>query len=146
MNNPRVALAVVLLAASVYLVAQTQDQRQPSSPPTSPIPNSIPPAQNDHTAHGDSRTTAPHAIYSPNPDYTAKARVAGIEGLVGLQLTVTKEGKAEDVKVIKTLDPELDANAVRTVRTWKFRPATKNGQPTSVQIKVMVSFQLYRAH
>ena len=61
-----------------------------------------------------------------------------------LQLTVTQEGKVENVKVIKTLDPDLDANAVRTVRMWKFRPATKNGQPTAVQIKVMVSFRLYK--
>jgi TonB family protein len=70
--------------------------------------------------------------------------MAGIEGLVGLQLTVTEQGKAEDVKVIKTLDPELDANAVRTVRTWKFQPATKDGKPTAVQIKVTVSFRLYK--
>jgi TonB family protein len=144
MNNLRRAFAVALLAGSIYLIAQTQDQPPSSSQPTNPAPNSTPPAQNDHSPQGGSRTTPPHAIFSPNPDYTAKARMAGIEGLVGLQLTVTEQGKAEDVKVIKTLDPELDANAVRTVRTWKFRPATKDGQPTAVQIKVTVSFQLYK--
>lgn len=63
---------------------------------------------------------------------------------MGLQLTVTEEGKGEDVKVIKSLDPGLDANAVKTVRTWKFRPATKNGQPAPVHISVMLSFELYR--
>jgi protein TonB len=146
MKNLWTAFAVILLAGSIYLVAQTQDQPQSSSQPASPVPNSTPPAQNDQSPQGASRTTAPHAIYSPNPDYTAKARAAGIEGEVGLQLNVTKEGKAEDVKVIKSLDPELDANAVRTVRTWRFRPATKNGQPAAVQIRVMMSFQLYRQH
>jgi len=142
MKNLRMVFAVTLLVGGICLVAQTQDRPQSSSQPTNPAPNSVPPAQSDQS-HG-SRTTPPHAIYSPNPDYTARARVAGIEGLVGLQLTVTEQGKAEDVKVIKTLDPELDANAVRTVRTWKFRPATKNGQPTAVQIKVTVSFRLYK--
>ena len=67
-----------------------------------------------------------------------------LHGQVGLQLTVTEAGKVEDVKVIKSLDPELDANAVKTVRTWKFRPATKNGQPAPVHIRVMLSFELYR--
>jgi TonB family protein len=54
----------------------------------------------------------------------------------------SQTGKVEDVKVIKSLDRELDANAVRTVRTWKFRRATKDGQPAAVHITVMVSFQL----
>jgi len=146
MNNLRMAFALTLLGVAIYLVAQTQDQPQSPSQPTSRAPDSSPPAQTDHSDQGGSRTTPPHAIYSPNPDYTARARMAGVQGLVGLQLTVTEEGKAEDVKVIKTLDPGLDANAVRTVRTWKFHPATKNGQPTAVQIKVMVSFQLYKQH
>jgi len=139
-----ISFAIALTVGSICLVAHTQDQSQPSSQSASPAPNSTPPAQNDRAPQGSIRATAPHPIYSPDPEYTVRARKAGIEGFVELQLTVTQEGKVENVKVIKTLDPDLDANAVRTVRMWKFRPATKNGQPTAVQIKVMVSFRLYK--
>jgi hypothetical protein len=73
MKNLRTAFAVILLAGSIYLLAQAQDQPQSSSQPASPAPNSTPPTQNDQSPKGAGRTTPPHAIYSPNPDYTARA-------------------------------------------------------------------------
>lgn len=86
---------------------------------------------------------APRAVYAPNPQYTDKARRAKIKGTVLLQLTVTPEGEARDVKVTKSLSPDLDQKAVEAVRSWKFEPATKDEKPITVAIKVEVRFDLY---
>ncbi len=72
MKNLWMAFAVTLLAGSIYVVAQTMDPPQSSSPPASSAPNSTPPAQNDQSQKGASRTTPPQPIYDPNPDYTAR--------------------------------------------------------------------------
>jgi hypothetical protein len=72
MKNLWMAFAVTLLAGSIYVVAQTMDQPQSSSQPASPAPNSTPPAQNDQSHQGASRTTPPQPIYNPNPDYPAR--------------------------------------------------------------------------
>jgi len=37
----------------------------------------------------------------------------------------------------------LDEKAVEAVRTWRFEPAHKDGQPVAVQVNVEVNFRLY---
>ena len=87
--------------------------------------------------------TAPRAIYAPSPEYTDKARKAKINGTVVLSLIVTSEGEARDVRVTKSLTVDLDIKAVEAVRKWKFKPATKDGQPVAVQISAEATFRLY---
>ena len=75
--------------------------------------------------------------------HTEKARHQGIEGTVVLTIVVDATGNVTDVKVVQALDPGLDDSAARTVRTWKFQPATRGGKPVAVGIRVEVSFGLY---
>jgi len=86
--------------------------------------------------------TAPKAIYSPNPEYTDQARKRKVRGSVLLSLVVTAEGDVREPKVIRSLDQDLDKQAVAAVSKWKFTPATKDGQPVSVRIKVEASFNI----
>jgi TonB family protein len=86
---------------------------------------------------------APKPVYAPNPEYTEKARRKKINGVVVVAMIVTAEGKVCDVKVIKSLDPGLDKQAVLAVRTWKFQPATKDGEPVAVHLKTEVDFRIY---
>jgi protein TonB len=37
----------------------------------------------------------------------------------------------------------LDEKAIEAVKSWRFRPATLNGQPVATQIAVQVDFHLY---
>lgn len=143
MKNLWMAFAAALLAASMCLVAQAQDQPQSSSQPTNPTPNLTPPAQRDNSSQNGGRTTPPHAIYSPNPDYPEKARKAKVQGVVTLKLTVSPDGTTKDIQVVKHLRSDLDVNAVDAVRTWKFEPATKDGKPVAASINIGVAFTLY---
>ncbi len=60
-----------------------------------------------------------------------------------LELVVTPNGLPEDIKVAKSLGPELDKKAIEAVKTWRFEPAIKDGKPVMVKIKVEVKFALY---
>ena len=72
-----------------------------------------------------------------------RARKKKLRGTVILAIIVTPEGNVGDVKVVRGFDPEMDQNALNTVRTWKFEPTTKDGKPVAVAINVEASFKLY---
>ena len=88
--------------------------------------------------------TAPRAIYTPQPEFSEAARAAGYQGTCVLSLVVGADGKVWDVTVVRKLGMHLDEKAVEAVRNWTFEPAHKDGKAVPVQIKVEVSFHLYR--
>jgi TonB family protein len=87
--------------------------------------------------------TAPRTIYAPDPQYPEKERKARHRGTVVVELVVDTEGSTRNVTVIRPLGRDFDQAAVDAVRNWKFSPATRDGQPVAVRIKVEVSFRLY---
>jgi TonB family protein len=88
------------------------------------------------------RPTLPVAIYARDPEYTQQALVARLEGIVTLFVTVGRDGKVQQVLVEHGLGGGLDEQAARTVKTWMFKPATKDGDPVESQIRVEVSFKM----
>jgi protein TonB len=86
----------------------------------------------------------PEAIYSPRPNYTADAMRAKVQGLVALEAVVRPDGSVGDVRITRSLDPHfgLDQEAIRTVKSWRFRPARRNGEPVPVWVDVELSFTL----
>jgi TonB family protein len=48
-----------------------------------------------------------------------------------LDIVINTEGNVSEVTVRKSVHPQYDKKLVETVRTWKFRPATKDGQPVN---------------
>ncbi len=85
---------------------------------------------------------APKVINKVEPKYTEEARAAKISGSVKLRVVVTKEGKADNIRVIESLDAGLDANAVDAIQQWDFQPATLKGQPVDVEANIEVNFKL----
>lgn len=74
------------------------------------------------------------------PDYQ---RDNNIQGTVVLQFTVEKDGKVSNVKVNKSVDRGLDAEAVRVLkRSPSWIPGTLAGRPVRVEYSVPVSFSL----
>ena len=87
--------------------------------------------------------SAPIPIYKPEPAYSEEARKAKYQGTVVLFIVVDASGAVTECRVIKPLGLGLDEKAVETVKTWKFKPALKNGTPVPVQVTVEVSFRLF---
>jgi TonB family protein len=102
-------------------------------------------------AHGDSPRRAgvngnglPMCIYCPPPLYTNEARKAKISGSVVFQVTVTQDGRAVDVRVLKGMPFGMNEQAIKAVSKWKFKPAEgEDGKPASVLVPIEVTFRLY---
>jgi TonB family protein len=86
--------------------------------------------------------TLPKKLQGGNPSYTENARAAAIQGTVVLDCVVLDTGTVGDVRVSKSLDRELDAEAIRTLRQWRFTPGEREGRPVPVQVSVEMTFSL----
>ena len=75
--------------------------------------------------------------------YPQAAHAAGTEGRVVLKFKVGKDGTVQNVKVIKSVDPELDAEAVRVVSSSPaWTPGQQNGEPVAVSYTFPVIYKL----
>jgi TonB family protein len=84
----------------------------------------------------------PTVIYKEDPEYTEEAQAARIEGAVKLQVEITTEGIAQNIRVVTSLNPGLDAKAIAAVSRWRFKPGMKDGQPVAVYATIEVNFHL----
>ena len=87
--------------------------------------------------------SAPRAIFQPDPEYSEEARKAKYQGTVVLWVVIGPDGRTHDIRVQRSLGLGLDEKAMQAVRTWKFEPARKDGQPVAVQVNIEVNFRLY---
>jgi len=87
--------------------------------------------------------TPPKATYSPDPDYSEKARRDKYMSIVRIAGTVDLQGAFTDLCVAQAAGEGLDEKALEAVTTWKFQPATLQGEPVAVRLNVEVSFRLY---
>lgn len=78
-----------------------------------------------------------------NLRYPTKAREAGKQGRVIVQFVVRKDGSLSDFKVLRPVDPWLDAEAIRVISTMpKWKPGMQEGKPVSVKFTLPVAFML----
>jgi TonB family protein len=84
----------------------------------------------------------PVPIKSVEPKYTAEARLAGIQGDVDLDIVVLANGTVGDVRVTKSLEPGLDAQAIVSAKQWLFKPAMKDGSPVNMIVGLAIEFRL----
>ena len=88
--------------------------------------------------------TMPTLLKDVKPSYTAAAVQARTQGSVAIDCIVLPDGRVGDVRVTKKLDPELDAEAIRVLKQWRFSPGKRNGEAVPVQITVELTFTLAR--
>jgi len=80
---------------------------------------------------------------SSNIKYPAEAKSKGIEGKVFVEFVVGVNGKVSGVKVLRGVDPLLNAEAVRVVSMLPdFIPGSANGKPVAVSYVIPVTFSL----
>jgi protein TonB len=81
------------------------------------------------------------------PRYPMLARRLGEQGAVLLTITIGADGSVENAAVAKSSGKaDLDEAAVIWVTDhWKYRPASRNGQPVAAQIEAQVVFDLNQA-
>jgi protein TonB len=96
-----------------------------------PVHVDAPPPQSGDAGACTEPPGKPEPTLKTDIEYTEEARAAGIEGRLVLEVTVDADGNVSDVKVITGVDPALDAAAISTVKTWRFKPAVACGKPVA---------------
>jgi TonB family protein len=102
------------------------------------------PVEERNTAAGergvDGEVKAPVVVARVEPKYSEAARKGRIGGVVMVEMIFTKDGKVEDVRLLRSVLSSLDLAVMDAVRQWKFQPATIDGQPVSVVFNLTLRF------
>ena len=78
-----------------------------------------------------------------NIKYPVSAQKNLLEGRVILQFIVDKKGRLSDIKVARSVEPSLDAEAVRVVKAMpRWNPGMQNGEAVKVRYTLPVNFRL----
>ena len=80
---------------------------------------------------------------SENIKYPVVAQENGVQGRVTVSFVVERDGSITDVKIVRSVDPSLDREAQRVVRSMpKWIPGKQNGSAVRVKYNVPVQFRL----
>lgn len=75
--------------------------------------------------------------------YPADALNGGVEGCVIVQFTVNPDGSTSDFKIIRSVFPSLDKEAIRVLsQTGKWKPGKQRGRCIPVEYQVPITFKL----
>ena len=78
-----------------------------------------------------------------NVRYPQIAKEYGITGKVYVQFVVDKDGSVTDVKILRGVDKNLDAEALRVIRSLpKYKPGMQRGEPCKVIYTIPINFKL----
>ena len=78
-----------------------------------------------------------------NVVYPEVAKENNIQGRVIMKFCVTPAGGVDQISVLKGVDPELDAEVVRVLKTLpKFKPGKQGGRPVPVWYTIPINFKL----
>ena len=78
-----------------------------------------------------------------NTKYPVVAQENGVQGRVIISFVVERDGSISDVKVARSVDPSLDREAQRVVKSMpRWTPGKQNGQTVRVKYTVPVVFRL----
>jgi protein TonB len=104
----------------------------PPPPPKAAVPQRIRVGGNVQAAN---------LINQVRPIYPPLAKQARISGVVELSAVIGKDGRVQDLKVIKG-HPLLVQAALDAVKNWVYRPTLLNGEPVEVSTTIDVNFTL----
>jgi TonB family protein len=78
----------------------------------------------------------------PQPEFTDAARKLKYQGVLGFNVIVDRTGRISRVQLVRALGLGLEESAAETIRTWRFDPGKRNGEPVDVAIYIEVTFHL----
>lgn len=94
----------------------------------------------DEPVRATGKIKPPKLIRKVKPVYPQKAKDAGIEGVVILEITTDIYGRVVNTKILRSI-PELDQAAIDAVKQWVFEPMVINGKPRTTTFTITVTFE-----
>lgn len=81
--------------------------------------------------------------HSPLPAIPDDMRGDNLDKSCVAEFTVEPDGAPSDVKIVQSSGyDELDRIALNAARQWRFKPATRDGQPVQSQVRLHIEFQV----
>lgn len=149
---PAFALLVAGNISCSQDASQTEDAKEEVVAPVSPEAKEVPA---DSTAKEEVFMVAEQMPEFPggmkemlkflqeNMKYPENAMKNNVQGRVIVQFVVEKDGTPTEFKVARSVDPDLDAEALRVLQTMpKWKPGMQRGEVVRVKFTVPVSFKL----
>jgi TonB family protein len=97
-------------------------------------------AEKPHVTSPD--LSSPVVMKKVDPKYPPTAMAERIEGEVVLYGVIAADGSVGQIQVVRGVDDQLDENAKNALAQWKFRPATKAGEPIDVEVIAHIPFHI----
>ncbi len=95
------------------------------------------------TGNAERDSTPRQVSGNKKPIYPVFAKRYGTEGEVQLKVSISPSGRVDTVTIQKSSGSDLlDKAAVTAVRTWRYHPAVRDGQPVATTDIVPVIFQI----
>jgi len=162
--NLKILMVMPVIAVLLIAFSSCKDKQQSKeaageeivSPPPPPPPP--PPSSKYEVANGDTTWVVVDEMpvfreggietllkfLRDNTNYPEKAKEEDIQGRVVVNFVVKTDGSIDQVKILKGVDPELDAEALRVVKSLPAfeKPGIEKGRPVAVWFNVPITFAL----
>jgi TonB family protein len=84
--------------------------------------------------------SGPAPIRKVDPKYPPTLINEHVEGEVVLYAVIRRDGSVDSIQLVRGIDEQLDENAMKALSQWKFRPATRQGEPVELEAIVHIPF------
>ena len=85
---------------------------------------------------------SPVPLRKVDPKYPPTLVAERVEGEVVLYGVIAADGSVGQIQVVRGVDDLLDENAKSALAQWKFKPATKAGEPIDVEVIAHIPFRI----
>jgi TonB family protein len=165
---PKVGFALIvgtwmILGTSLATPAQVFLQQTTTAAPATADKQSAHPAKPyqprpnpdaDGKYHIGDGVTTPKLILSVEPQYSERMRKKKMSGSCLVSITVDVDGKVNDAHLLTSTPDDSDeklhdavmdmqSNCVKAVKQYRFEPASYQGKPVPVDLKIEVNFQIF---
>lgn len=108
-----------------------------------PAPEPAPPSESTEPAADGSADDEVTPLVRIPPSYPRSAQRRGIEGVVTVAFTITKDGTVKDPEVVDAEPANIfNKEALRAIRKWKFKPRVVDGQPQERRATQEIEFRM----
>ncbi|MBO4757692.1 MAG: energy transducer TonB [Bacteroidales bacterium] len=139
----RIFLIVITLSLSLPMIAQVNVTGKTSSDEVG-IDYLLPEEDVLHPSFMGQDKNAFSKWIKEHQRYPQKAKKAGVYGRVLVSFTIDEEGRMTDVKLVRSVHPLLDKEALRVIKSApkKWTAGTRNGKPFAFKYYMPVIFNL----
>ena|SRR5579872_4652256 len=141
-------MKMTLLSCAIFFWALTVKAQTKDSPPSidikEPVDSVLVEKSQKETDPGyPGGMSAFYRYIQDNLKYPDKSRKKNIQGKVFINFVIEKDGSLIDIKILKGVAPDIDAEAIRLMKECpKWVPGYQNGKPVRVQYSMPINFSL----